>query len=577
MSFLVGREGLKFPHKRGYQLQSLSAQRELGTFRFCLTPGGPVRCLSITRDPGIHFDDLTADLRLGLTGSLPTRITVYNMAANIETKLLANVEDLSRLPLDLKRQANSCSPILTLPRELFREICTILAAIWPPSLLGCWSDIIRPDRNKEQHLGWITLSHVSHTLRSAMLEHCTLWAEIVCASPHRARDEFLRRSGNSPINVHYLSGICRHTTSFMELVTADLSRARTISIAAPGADSTSIGKFKVKPSMLLGKRFEHLVSLTISTFFTGRSSETAGEPIHESAPMWAPQLKSLKFRGFFVPFEPSTLTSLVLQDRNKVISLPSETLFDILRSAVSLEKLELLYWIPGTLVPSRVPTLSLTGLKSIKITDELECGVSFWSHLDLKADVERIIEVQRINVETAVSDDFPERFTTTFYHPKVSVVSGLSVCEDCYGDVTITLYAPNFEEREPLQEFFAKEQRRYLSQQDLRPTTQLTFRVGAYINELTFDVTRFFNQFPKTIDPLSIEHLEIVLAHYGQEVERPSDVAELDWTDSFRNRPLEAWLNAFAPLSRVRSLSLPYHSDSFLLSLQVENDDVCVL
>ncbi|KAI0031700.1 hypothetical protein K488DRAFT_86549 [Vararia minispora EC-137] len=298
-------------------------------------------------------------------------------------ELVSEVNCLSDVPLHLKTRLNSCAPLLRLPEEILREIVTHTEEVWPAHYDRCCVSF--SFRKQLRSLGWIAVGHVCHQLRLILLQQQLLWSKNVCAFPDVER-EFLRRSGQLPLELELQNDTCRHTKARIDFVKDNFSRASQIKVQRISATATSTvldNGWTFDPADLSGVSFPFLEVLNLD--FTQGSDYAVlftAESVYDLPPINSPRLQSLRFAFFYVPFDARTLLSLSLSRPSEWPFHPPSHFFEMLQSCIKLRSLRLDKWIPD--IPySAQKTISLPSLTDVEVVDQDERCLALWSHLSL--------------------------------------------------------------------------------------------------------------------------------------------------------------------------------------------------
>ncbi|KAI0027807.1 hypothetical protein K488DRAFT_90426 [Vararia minispora EC-137] len=324
----------------------------------------------------------------------------------LRTKLSSEIDSLSLTTIESKRRLNACSPLLQLPTEILDEIMVIVAELWPPRFAHCWI--------AEGTLGWIACGHVCYALRIILLGRGALWARVAPTFLNpETRSELVARAGGKPLRFQLQNFECSHTLSHAEFVVNHLHSAQSVKvfqiyedgpghvnrwpISPAGLSGTSL-PFLERLHLLLGGRKEHWQSITSDTF--------------ELPPIRTPKLRILVLWNYYVSFDASTLTTLML-NRQTPHTLPSAAhVLNILRLCVKLETLGLTYWIPDSLPSAETPDISLPCLTYIYIHDNWVRCTSLWSHLLVPPAARRhftLVDTSSNEAETDSNLDMLER------------------------------------------------------------------------------------------------------------------------------------------------------------------------
>jgi hypothetical protein len=314
------------------------------------------------------------------------------------------VDSLQDISVYLKKRLNACAPLLRLPPEVLCEIATALAFTWPAAV-GCPYNRLPRHIGAPSPLGWVTLSHVCHLLRQVLLGHRALWAGSVGSLESEAQMQCLSRAGCCPLllDVARKYDLDQSFIVFQErfpLAMQNVSNARQIRLfdGAQWYDSCK----EMCPAVLLGRDLPFLEVLDVS-FVGGKLSVS---DFFELPPMRAPRLQRLRLRGYYVPFNGSALTHLVLRFGPCAMvrhTLPSPSQFlDMLRPCARLQTLILVLCIPN-ITRANEPTILLAYLTRLQVYSTISRGLALCSHLVFPA----------VQAFEFVSDDpFPDLDTT---------------------------------------------------------------------------------------------------------------------------------------------------------------------
>ncbi|KAI0027832.1 hypothetical protein K488DRAFT_90404 [Vararia minispora EC-137] len=300
-------------------------------------------------------------------------IATGKASSNLRDELLSDVAFLRQHILQLQHHANLCVPVLGLPDEIIREIAVILGHIWPPTVPHC------DGSTKSPSLGWVLLSHVCKRFRDVLLDHHTLWAQVVSVFPS-AHHELLRRAGARPISLLIPGHTCSHTPSRVQFMVDHLQRCREIVVAR--CQDTDADTVRLDFAVFSGKELPHLqkLDLSLSTHHARLVSDLA----FEFPAMVSPQLHTLRLDSIYVPFNAATLTHLELIRTSYAQPLPSASQFlDILRSCRKLQILDLRYWVPEGLTIAQHASVSLPSLQRLDVSEKDEKCLVLDSHLSL--------------------------------------------------------------------------------------------------------------------------------------------------------------------------------------------------
>jgi hypothetical protein len=311
--------------------------------------------------------------------------------SSLRNRLLAQIEAFQHMSFECTRRLNACTPFLRLPSDVLREIASTLADIWPPTY-----NYFRAGNNYLPSVGWMTLGHVCHALRVVVVDHCALWAAEVWTFPDsEAQHEFLHRSGPLPIDIYIGLGNRSHTEARVRLMAENLARARTIDVRQLDIDLRTLDKWPLDPAALAEQSFLPLKRFSLVLPGSSSHQELMTGEIWSLPPMQAPNLRGLYLRNFYVPFDSSTLTSLMLDRSNGHPLPPASLLLEILRACVHLQILDLTSWIPEDLATSQTgkPTTFLPSLQELSVDDNVDRCASLWSHLSAPQGAESNFEI----------------------------------------------------------------------------------------------------------------------------------------------------------------------------------------
>ncbi|KZV68451.1 hypothetical protein PENSPDRAFT_687223 [Peniophora sp. CONT] len=192
---------------------------------------------------------------------------------------------------------------------------------------GLYKALSAIDRPTTRDLGWIRLTHVDRTWRSAGMAMPSLWArDYGTMASHDAADTFRARACGTPLTVSISGRLSkRHEDVLIHVVSASICSIKTLSLVSHSYPWSSL---------VAGKRLPELCELDLDDGERdGRFNGFKFEPT-----LYAPKLTHASLRGTraFLLVAPS-LISLTLTN----VLASSCGIFDILRGTPSLEHLVL--------------------------------------------------------------------------------------------------------------------------------------------------------------------------------------------------------------------------------------------
>lgn len=323
-----------------------------------------------------------------IRATIATRGADTHLRSMIDNDIL-RLEDAT---LQLKRQRNSCTPILRLPPEVLAKIAERLIVIWPAK-----SRPAHPSVTDQFSLGWVRLSHVCSGLRSVLLNCRHIWARNISDIPLQP-EAVLARCGDTPLDLTLRSTSTQDITAF---ALKHLARARRIDFQEDSLqiqNGVLVGRFSpaIKPSLFSQSTFPHLESLTLSTRANDASTTRPDGDLNLPS-MIAPHLRFLSLFDFMIPFRPDTLTSLTLEFC-RMRPLSNQGLFNLLRRCVRLEELTLTTYEEVQSVDQEKPgdLIMLPRLKQIDITDSSDMCMGLLLSLSAPLLVETSIYVPSV-------------------------------------------------------------------------------------------------------------------------------------------------------------------------------------
>jgi hypothetical protein len=299
---------------------------------------------------------------------------------------------LARISNQIKFRRNDCCPLFCLPPEIIGEILTIAALYDPPhapaarTIPTASGVAVKQLHVRRAHLGWISFGHVCRRLRGHLLGLRSLWGAIAFTLPN-AQDQILSRAGLAPVVINFNYGYVV-TNKQVDLAMTCITRARAITVDTKIRQHVSRRIWTLNPRDLSRKEFPLLEELSLE--LNVQDVEPLTSSVYELPPMIAPRLRSLRFRNYYAPFYPSSLTSLELVRVGPSSSntLPSPDIFlCMLRSCSQLQNLTLTGCIPQ-LTPSSPEELDsgkieLPHLAGLGLAGPTERCAALWSRLNV--------------------------------------------------------------------------------------------------------------------------------------------------------------------------------------------------
>jgi hypothetical protein len=171
----------------------------------------------------------------------------------------------------------------------------------------------------------------------------------------------------------------------MQFIIENLPRAKNVCVEHFSCiGPISVNKWSLPPAMLSGKELPFLETFDLSLGFGRRSNASTlmTNDVFDLPPMRSPFLRSLRIYSFYIPFDPTTLSSLELvNSMNHPLPSPS-TFIDMLRSCLNVQVLKLRFWIPNISFASDLePTINLPSLKKLDVLDVVPSCFNLWSHI----------------------------------------------------------------------------------------------------------------------------------------------------------------------------------------------------
>ncbi|KAI0033223.1 hypothetical protein K488DRAFT_85144 [Vararia minispora EC-137] len=328
---------------------------------------------------GFWIEESAAIWAHGVDGMMSGGRTDAGMLAKLDGELNA----IRKLEIEVKRRRNACLPLSQLPPEILRRIMSFVAADRPLVNHHCG---YRKQDNSDggDALGWISLGHVCHFLRSVVFDYHSLWAKAVCVFPG-AFNDILSRSGQLPVSL-VLPKRCSHSPSRIRFMINHLPQALEFIIrdcwAVGMANHETADKWPLDPALFSGKAFPLLQQVNINFDLRRQYYKNITKDIFELPPAYTPRLRRLVLRNFYIQFQPNTLHHLELcsdHPGQHAIFAPPQFL-DMLRACGNLRSLILGYWLPP-LETAATPTISLPFLSVLNVTDAFDRCLSFWSYI----------------------------------------------------------------------------------------------------------------------------------------------------------------------------------------------------
>ncbi|KAI0032164.1 hypothetical protein K488DRAFT_86142 [Vararia minispora EC-137] len=319
---------------------------------------------------------------------------------------------LGSLIPEFKKRRNACVPFFSLPLEITQQIVvTLIQSDWGPKIACGYCRFFRT----RSSLGWIVLGHVCHALLEILLHESTAWARIVCVFP-KATSETLRRAGQAPLALDVDGIQCRHAMHIIPFALSNLHRARTIAFSNLHlycVQERKLGPWPFDPYVLSGDELPMLeeVKLELQGF---SQQPRLGQDVFSLTPIRAPRLRSVSLINVYIPFDPSTLTSLQLHNYRSLVhetgpllSPTPNQFLRILSSCTNLHTLDLYDYIPPDLLPADKPTINLRRLQKLFVSDSSfgRCR-ALWSHLDLHPTTRIALTLTCVPEATIRSNDY---------------------------------------------------------------------------------------------------------------------------------------------------------------------------
>ncbi|KAJ3521028.1 hypothetical protein NMY22_g12491 [Coprinellus aureogranulatus] len=299
----------------------------------------------------------------------PIRVPMAQANQDTQRKIDAQIANLERELLELKRQRNELSPVSTLPPEIF---CSILLLA---TTHACDNDFTElPEKLRVN--GFIgTLCHVSHLWRSTALDCSQLWAgiDVGMATDLRLVDFMVQHAQLYPISLLFKANSSK--LEALDAVKRVLSGGASFNIIAVS------GSLDILNSILCEAQPKSLRALQISVSDTGSLGHTATGISIAKNPLFTrgtPRLRHLSIEGCAIPLtSPILIQSLHLTS----LSLPIQQggnlshIVDILNRMPLLQRLSFdflgpLQLLQGSVDPVLLPSLSMVILKgdSLSVT-----------------------------------------------------------------------------------------------------------------------------------------------------------------------------------------------------------------
>ncbi|KZV63640.1 hypothetical protein PENSPDRAFT_757822 [Peniophora sp. CONT] len=326
-------------------------------------------------------------------------------------------EDIAALGVQLEEDAQSLhtlaarllhrrnfllSPLLRLPVELIQHIICFAAKGQP--MFSKEDSETSDDESSESaaddplECGWVPLGHVSSHIRTILLAMREVWASAICSAPRRyVLEEVTRRAGDAPLSLR-LDG---DTSSFVwPFALQNLHKAGHIDIKFFDDDDHAIYETLCELEIPLLQSMRLSISETSNYFDVHQMPWMRGFEAHPaSAPyMNAPNLRTLQLENVFLPFNPSTLTTLTLIGSisfwSEVGESPNPSTFlDMLRLCSQLHTLRVVGWVPDFRDDVTYLPASLPRLKTLSLELNGKQLASIWSHLNVPGSTSVIVDV----------------------------------------------------------------------------------------------------------------------------------------------------------------------------------------
>ncbi|VDB96675.1 unnamed protein product [Peniophora sp. CBMAI 1063] len=291
---------------------------------------------------------------------------------------------------------NSCSaPILRLPPEVMGEIVTIVAAVDPPA-------------TRDLSGGWMGLSQVCRAFRSILLSMHALWADAVFLVDSEAREEVLRRAGETPLYIKMRSAAGDTVGKpAIDLAMSNITRARHVEVLEGDRGDEEL--WTRDPLSLAGAEFPHLETLILDVYHRqSRDATWLHQQVYDYAPIIAPRLRRLRLKNVFVPFNATQLTRLeliraqhsadsdILNDEAIIPSAPQ--FLSILQQCSNVQTLRIANYTSPDLRPlppqqRQHHAIDLPALTTLDLYEKLPRCYALWTHLSVPPTAKLDIDV----------------------------------------------------------------------------------------------------------------------------------------------------------------------------------------
>ncbi|TFY81697.1 hypothetical protein EWM64_g2316 [Hericium alpestre] len=191
----------------------------------------------------------------------------------------------------LRTRRNALSPISALPAEVLVHIFEFCAAIYPPAPY------------KEQHLGWIEVTHVCRLWRDTAIQLSSLWSNIYFRLGSQWAEVMLARAKTAPINLRKDVSVASQRS--LDLISEHIPRARELSLIGPINVIKSIIFTSPPPSEIL-KAIELRPDNVSGLDIPSTNFELPGAIVGSRLP----SLRRLALRAFWIPWSAPILCGL---------------------------------------------------------------------------------------------------------------------------------------------------------------------------------------------------------------------------------------------------------------------------
>ncbi|KZV60437.1 hypothetical protein PENSPDRAFT_759988 [Peniophora sp. CONT] len=277
------------------------------------------------------------------------------------------------------------SPVLRLPPEILSRILYA---------------VVSHTRYKLD--GWITLGHICHDLRTALLRMHSLWADsILCARSAAVQEELLQRAGAASIRILVDDDSHDHILHNLERFSDKTNiNPRLFNISAITAVGVTAPTMTSILMILAEGALSNLEELKLNiqeleAYYLDKWSMLSTAP-----ELIAPTLRDLTLTNMFIPFNPSTLRRLSLQWNYDIRTgrrlQDAYGLIGMLRRCMKLESLSLVSWIPNMMALDETELASLPQLKSVRLKDHITDVLRLWSLLHTSSSTVIAIDLRDI-------------------------------------------------------------------------------------------------------------------------------------------------------------------------------------